>query len=198
MTFSDKVTPIARSVYDPDLFDRQLDQLLARLGISGPIDLVGHSMGGLIAATYAARRRERISSLTLIAPAGVEMRMHWIVRMVQRPIIGEYLFRVFGRQLARRHSQLELECLELKGSRRPCSPPCETCRGVMRMHSRESAGSNSPCSRCSAGETERVRPQRPRGSSDGSRMRRSISSMMRHTDCWMDTRTRSVSGSRRS
>lgn len=106
-------------VYDSDLFDRQLDQLLTRLGIRGEIDLVGHSMGGLIAATYAARHPERIGSLTLIAPAGVEMRMHWTVKMVQIPIVGEYMFRVFGRQMAAsRHGQYELECLEFEGSRR--------------------------------------------------------------------------------
>ena len=105
--------------YDPDLFDRQLDQLLARLGISGEIDLVGHSMGGLIAATYAARHPERIGSLTLIAPAGVETRMHWTVKMVQIPIVGEYMFRVFGRRMAAScHGQYELECLEFEGSRR--------------------------------------------------------------------------------
>ena len=106
-------------VYDSELFDRQLDQLLTRLGISGPMDLVGHSMGGLIAATYAARHPERIESLTLIAPAGVETRMHWTVKMVQVPIVGEYMFRVFGRHIAARcHGQYELECLEFEGSRR--------------------------------------------------------------------------------
>jgi pimeloyl-ACP methyl ester carboxylesterase len=108
-----------RVAYDPDLFDRQLDQLLTRLGISGEIDLVGHSMGGLIAATYAARHPERIGSLTLIAPAGVETRMHWTVKMVQIPIVGEWMFRVFGRRMAAScHGQYALECLEFEGSRR--------------------------------------------------------------------------------
>ena len=106
-----------RVEYNPDLFDRQLDQLLARLGIRGPIDLIGHSMGGLIAATYAARHPERIGSLTLIAPAGLETRMHWTVKLVQTPIAGEYVFRVFGRRLAA-SCQDEIECLEFEGSRR--------------------------------------------------------------------------------
>jgi pimeloyl-ACP methyl ester carboxylesterase len=105
------------TVYDSDLFDRQLDQLLARLGIRGTIDLVGHSMGGLIAATYAARHPERIESLTLIAPAGIETRMHWTVKLAQIPIVGEYMFRVFGRQLAA-SCQNEIKCLEFEGSRR--------------------------------------------------------------------------------
>ncbi|HJQ40972.1 MAG TPA: alpha/beta hydrolase [Thermoanaerobaculia bacterium] len=108
-----------RGTYNLDLFDRQLDHLLARLGISEPVDLVGHSMGGLIAATYAARRPERINSLTLLAPAGIETGLHWTVKLVQIPIVGEYLFRMFGRQMAAsQYRQHGLKCLEFKGSRR--------------------------------------------------------------------------------
>ena len=37
----------------------------------GPVHLVGHSMGGAIAALLAARRPDLVRSLTLIAPAGL-------------------------------------------------------------------------------------------------------------------------------
>jgi pimeloyl-ACP methyl ester carboxylesterase len=35
------------------------------------VDVVGHSLGGLVAAELAARRRERVRRLVLVAPAGI-------------------------------------------------------------------------------------------------------------------------------
>jgi proline iminopeptidase len=42
------------------------DETLDRLGIEGPIDVVGHSMGGFTALAYATERPERIQRLVLI------------------------------------------------------------------------------------------------------------------------------------
>jgi len=56
-------------VYDPELYDRQLFQLLSSLGIQEPADLMGLSMGGSIAVAFAARHPERVHTLTLIDPA---------------------------------------------------------------------------------------------------------------------------------
>jgi pimeloyl-ACP methyl ester carboxylesterase len=91
-----------KTVYNPDLFDRQLEQLLSKLGISVPLDLVGFSLGGLIAATYAARHPERVRSLTLIAPAGLETHFSLALKLATYPIVGEYLFKVFGRKIVER------------------------------------------------------------------------------------------------
>jgi pyruvate dehydrogenase E2 component (dihydrolipoamide acetyltransferase) len=60
------------------------------------VDLVGHSMGGTIAAAIAARRPERVRSLTLIAPAGLgpEINAAFIdgfVRMTRRREAQEVL-----------------------------------------------------------------------------------------------------------
>ena len=41
-----------------------------RLALHAPLGLVGHSLGGLVAANYAARHRERVATLALIDPAG--------------------------------------------------------------------------------------------------------------------------------
>jgi pimeloyl-ACP methyl ester carboxylesterase len=44
---------------------------LDRAGIAGPIDLVGHSMGGAVSLTLADRHPDAVRSLVLVAPAGL-------------------------------------------------------------------------------------------------------------------------------
>ena len=44
-----------------------LDRLLAGLGIAGEVTVAGHSMGGVLAALFAARRPERVDGLALVA-----------------------------------------------------------------------------------------------------------------------------------
>jgi pyruvate dehydrogenase E2 component (dihydrolipoamide acetyltransferase) len=53
---------------DAASFAADLDRALAALGIER-LHLVGHSMGGAIALTFAAWQPQRVASLTLIAPA---------------------------------------------------------------------------------------------------------------------------------
>ena len=55
---------------DADALVDVVDGALAELGIDH-VHLVGHSMGGAVAALVAARRPERIATLTLIAPSGL-------------------------------------------------------------------------------------------------------------------------------
>lgn len=45
---------------------RSADQTLDRLGIQGPVDVVGHSMGGFAALAYAIERPERTRRLILV------------------------------------------------------------------------------------------------------------------------------------
>lgn len=54
--------------YDLPRFRRQLDELLALLAPGLPVQLVGLSMGGLIAADYAQAHPQRIDRLILMAP----------------------------------------------------------------------------------------------------------------------------------
>eukprot|EP00747_Dinoflagellata_sp_TGD_P171195 gnl/TRDRNA2_/TRDRNA2_204682_c0_seq1.p1 gnl/TRDRNA2_/TRDRNA2_204682_c0~~gnl/TRDRNA2_/TRDRNA2_204682_c0_seq1.p1 ORF type:complete len:365 (+),score=45.55 gnl/TRDRNA2_/TRDRNA2_204682_c0_seq1:18-1112(+) len=51
------------------LFVGQIAEVLFSLGIEGPVDLVGFSLGGCIAAYFAATFPERIRSLVLLCPA---------------------------------------------------------------------------------------------------------------------------------
>jgi len=63
--FSDR--PALR--YDLATYDRQLTELLDTLGIRGPVDVAGLSMGGPVAANFADRHPERVRTLTLVDPA---------------------------------------------------------------------------------------------------------------------------------
>lgn len=54
------------SGYTLDHHIDDLEALLARLGITGSVHLVGNSFGGTVAFGYAARHPERAASLTLI------------------------------------------------------------------------------------------------------------------------------------
>jgi len=55
--------------YDLGYFCSALDDAVAALGL-GTFALVGHSLGGFIAAAYAGAQPDRVSHLALIAPAG--------------------------------------------------------------------------------------------------------------------------------
>ena len=55
--------------YDGALFERQVLELVDALELSGPVDLVGLSMGGAVSARIAANSPERIRRLVLVDPA---------------------------------------------------------------------------------------------------------------------------------
>jgi pimeloyl-ACP methyl ester carboxylesterase len=85
--------------YDLATYDRQLSKLLDTLGIRGPVDVAGVSMGGVIAANFADRHAERVHSLILVDPA--------IGLMPDTPLpfripgVGEFLVTVAAPALAK-------------------------------------------------------------------------------------------------
>ena len=87
------------AVYDAELFDRQLAGLLEALNVNRRIDLVGYSMGGAIATVFTARHPDLVRSLTLIAPAGLGVAANENVEMLKRPLIGDWIVRLFGTRL---------------------------------------------------------------------------------------------------
>lgn len=87
--------------YDADFYDRELIQLFDRLGIDEKAGLVGYSMGGIITAEFTARHPERVASLILLAPAGLNTEgpdgfSKWVLNT---PVLGEWIFTVFGRSI---------------------------------------------------------------------------------------------------
>lgn len=50
----------------------RVERVMDALGLSQPVTLVGHSMGGYIAGTLAAHAPQRVEALWMIAPLGVQ------------------------------------------------------------------------------------------------------------------------------
>ena len=88
-----------RAVYDAELLDRQLAGLLDALKIDRRVDLVGYSMGGAIATIFTARHTDRVRSLTLIAPAGLGVALSDGADTLKRPLMGDWIVRLFGTRL---------------------------------------------------------------------------------------------------
>ena len=82
---------------DAAFFLRQLDDLLTDQGLDEDVILMGYSMGGAIAAAFAAAQPHRIGRVILLAPAGmetVESRFWGNARRL--PVAGDWLAGVFG------------------------------------------------------------------------------------------------------
>lgn len=91
--FSDRPTTLA---YGPDLFDRQLLEMIRRLELPTPLTLAGVSMGGAISVLFAERHPELVNGLILVDPAGFPMPMPLAIELLRVPGLGEYLMRVAG------------------------------------------------------------------------------------------------------
>ena len=78
-------------VYDRALFVSQLREVLDGVGLHGPVDLVGLSMGGAIAAAFAAEHPQRVRRIAFIAPFNRARD----IAPLDRPLLGEYLNRVY-------------------------------------------------------------------------------------------------------
>ena len=91
--FSDR--PYAN--YDLDLFVNQLADLMDALHITGPVSLIGLSMGGPISAAFTTRYPTRVNKLVLIDPVGGKpIRLSPALKVAKMPIIGELGFGFVG------------------------------------------------------------------------------------------------------
>ena len=88
-----------RASYDVDFFDREIAELITALRLAEPVVLVGYSMGGVIAAEFAARHAQRVAALVLLAPAGLSIQPFlgkFFGRLLLIPLVGDWLWRLRG------------------------------------------------------------------------------------------------------
>lgn len=80
-------------VYNQELYQRQLLELIEKLNISKPFDLIGASLGGGTAINFVSRYPDKIKKLILIAPV---INDYKVPSAFQLPVIGEILARFIG------------------------------------------------------------------------------------------------------
>jgi pimeloyl-ACP methyl ester carboxylesterase len=91
--------------HDQAFFTDQLTQLMKKLNVTQPFQIVGTSMGGAITSDFVAANTTRIRSVTLIAPAGLgplAAANTASVRFYLSPVIGDWFARVLGASAAAR------------------------------------------------------------------------------------------------
>jgi pimeloyl-ACP methyl ester carboxylesterase len=89
-----------RRAYTLAFLAEALDRLLHALGVDR-VHLVGHSLGGAVAARYALDRPGRVERLVLLGAAvpGFDLRPSWIYRTLSLPGLGEFLSRLVTRRI---------------------------------------------------------------------------------------------------
>ena len=84
------------TIYNQDLYDRQLWNLLDVLKIKERIDLVGLSLGGAITVVFADRHPESVRKLCLIDPAGIPWKQSLPARLGAAPVLGKLIMGLLG------------------------------------------------------------------------------------------------------
>lgn len=84
--------------HDDRLYVLQLSALLHKLGEQSKFHLIGLSLGGAIAVSYASQFPEKIKSLSLFAPAGLMGAVPFPGRIFSLPYFGEGMYSVGAAQ----------------------------------------------------------------------------------------------------
>lgn len=83
--------------YNLDLFVNQLADLLDALRFTRPINLIGLSMGGLIASAFTVRHPQRVNKLVLIDPAGAKpIALTPMLKAAKIPFVAEAVLGLVG------------------------------------------------------------------------------------------------------
>ena len=83
------------SAHTKEIYVEQLAELLGALHVKGPVNIVGSSMGGSVTVSFAARYPDRVKSVTLVAPAGLQDNKTQ-ARWATAPVLGDWMARVAG------------------------------------------------------------------------------------------------------
>jgi pimeloyl-ACP methyl ester carboxylesterase len=88
---------------DIAFFTQQLVDLLADQGVTGPVTLMGYSMGGSIVTAYAAAHADRVSRVLLVAAAGMDTHTPLFDRLCRAiPGLGDWMHASFAAGRVRR------------------------------------------------------------------------------------------------
>jgi len=91
--FSDR----PRVRYNLDLFVKQLADLLDALRFTSLVNLIGLSMGGLIASAFTVRKPERVDKLVLIDPVGAKpITLTPMLKVAKIPFVAESILGLVG------------------------------------------------------------------------------------------------------
>lgn len=93
----------------PKFFVTQLQTLLADQKLTDGVTLMGYSMGGAIAAAFAAQYPDRVNRVVLLAAAGMALRSDRLTDMCcDLPFIGDWLFHIVMARKDRRALRTQL------------------------------------------------------------------------------------------
>jgi pimeloyl-ACP methyl ester carboxylesterase len=82
-------------VHDYALFTRQVAELLGHLGICRDIDLLGHSLGAVVAARLLSLEPSRYGALVITAPMLNFSGVNGAMNLLSAPIVGELLMYLY-------------------------------------------------------------------------------------------------------
>jgi pimeloyl-ACP methyl ester carboxylesterase len=83
---------------DSTLFDRQLDQLIVALKLEQPVDILGISLGCLVAARYVESHPDNVRKVGLVSPAGYVTDLPLVMQLMRTPVLGSWLMDVAGKK----------------------------------------------------------------------------------------------------
>jgi pimeloyl-ACP methyl ester carboxylesterase len=81
--------------YDEALYLAQVDAVVDYYSMGRAVHVIGYSMGGSIAARYAAKYPNKVETAGLLAPAGLACGSSMASAMTA-PVLGDWIFRVIG------------------------------------------------------------------------------------------------------
>lgn len=106
-----------RGPQSPTFFNKQLLDLLNHQEITGEVTVMGYSMGGSIAAAFAAAHPDRVQRMILLAGGGMAIRTDRLTELcLTAPVIGDWLFHVVVARKDRRRLRAQLgQAFDIKG-----------------------------------------------------------------------------------
>lgn len=100
---SEKVSP-DKAAYDRPFFASTVWHLLDVLGVTAPIALLGHSMGGAVVSQMTLDQPDRIEKLIMLDAMGIELPPPFLGKVVMNPVLGKAIFmKIYNRFLLKQY-----------------------------------------------------------------------------------------------